>query len=358
MERTLDKIYHDPAHPGGLGGVQKLCDAVRKCTGEAPGMPEVKRYLQGQDVYTLHARAAVHFPRNRVLVSGIDKQFQADLVDMSEYSAENDNVRYLLTCIDVFSKYAWVRCLKNKTGTSVAKAFEDILNEGRIPVKLQTDQGTEFYNKQFQHLMEVYKIKHFSTSNETKASTVERFNRTFKTRMWRYLTSVNSRRYVDVVQDLVNAYNKSHHRSIKMAPSDVNKDNEKLVFNTLYKEKKPPRIVSFKYNVGDTVRISKLRGVFRKGYEQTYTDEFFTITRRIARDQPVYRISDCTGEEVKGTFYEPELQPVIIDKNKVFKIEKIISRKTIGRKKMALVKWLGWPEKFNSWVSEKDIVDV
>lgn len=76
MERTLDKIYRDPAHPGGLGGVQKLCDAVKECTGEAPGMSEVKRYLQGQDVYTLHAKAAVHFPRKRVLVSGIDKQFQ------------------------------------------------------------------------------------------------------------------------------------------------------------------------------------------------------------------------------------------------------------------------------------------
>lgn len=238
---------------------------------------------------------------------------------MTEYSAENDNARYLLTWIDVFSKFAWVRCLENKTGASVAKAFEDILKEGRVPAKLQTDHGTEFYNKQFQQLMGMYNIKHFSTSNETKASTVERFNRTFKTRMWRYLTSVNSRRYVDGVQDLVNAYNKSHHRSIKMAPTDVNKDND--VFNTLYKEKeKLPRIVSFKYNVGDTVRISKIRGVFRKGYEQTFTDEFFTITRRIARDHPVYRISDCSGEEVKGTFYEPELQQVIIDKNKVFKI--------------------------------------
>ena len=358
MEQTLDKIYHDPAHPGGLGGVQKLRDAVRKYTGKVPETSEVKRYLQGQDVYTLHAQAGLHFPRNKVLVSGIDKQFQADLVDMSEYSLENDNVHYLLTCIDVFSKFAWVRCLENKTGAAVAKAFEDILSEGRIPVKLQTDQGTEFYNKHFQQLMGVYNIKHFSTSNETKASIVERFNRTFKTRMWRYLTSVNSRRYVDVVQDLIKAYNESRHRSIKMAPANVNKDNEKIVFNTLYNLKKASRIISFKYNVGDTVRISKLRGVFRKGYEQTFTDEFYTITRRIPRDQPVYRISDCSGEEVKGTFYEPELQQVIINKNKMFKIERIISRKTIARKKMALVKWLGWPEKFNSWIAEKDIVAV
>ncbi len=79
-----------------------------------------------------------------VFVSGIDKQFQRDLVDMNEYSTENHNVSYLLTCIDIFSKYAWVRCLKNKSGSSVTKAFEDILSEGRVPAKLQTDAGTEF----------------------------------------------------------------------------------------------------------------------------------------------------------------------------------------------------------------------
>ena len=211
--------------------------------------------------------------------------------------------------------------------------------------------------KQFKQLTDSYNITHFSTSNKTKASVVECFNRTFKTRMWRYLTSVNSRRYVDVVQDLVNAYNNSHHRSIKMSPATVNKDNEKTVFNNLYKLK-PQKALSFKLKLGDTVRISKLRGVFRKGYEQTFTDEFFTITARVARDPPVYKLMDGVGETLKGTFYEEELQPVIIDKKKEFKIEKILARKKIRRKNMVLVKWLGWPEKFNSWIPEKDIVDV
>ncbi|KAF3698240.1 hypothetical protein EXN66_Car013921 [Channa argus] len=82
---------------------------------------QVKQYLLKQDVFTLHANAARHFPRNRILVSGIDKQFQADLVDMTAYATQNDSVRYLLTCINVFSKYAWVRCLKDKSGTSVTK---------------------------------------------------------------------------------------------------------------------------------------------------------------------------------------------------------------------------------------------
>lgn len=357
METTLHKIYHDPAHPGGLGSVYNLYKAVKEAPGVTPSLSEVKKFLLGQDVYTLHAKAAVNFPRNRVLVHGIDKQFQVDLVDMSAYVSENDNVRYLLTCIDVFSKYAWVRCLKNKSATVVTNAFKDILREGRVPQKLQTDEGKEFYNKVFRQLLNEYNIVHFSTSNETKACVVERFNRTFKTRMWRYLTSVNSRRYVDVVQDLVYAYNNSHHRSIRMTPVGVNKDNEKTVFFNLYK-RKPQRALVFKFNLGDTVRISKLRGVFRKGYEQTFTDEFFTITERIGRDPPVYKLTDCGGELLKGSFYEYELQPVINDENKTFKIESILLRKKVSGKNHVLVKWLGWPEKFNSWVCEDDIVDV
>ncbi len=92
------------------------------------------------------------------MVYGKDVQFQADLVDMSAHSKENDNIKFLLTCIDVFSKYAWARPLKNKTGKEVTKAFDSILKENRVTQKLQTDKGTEFFNKHFQQLMKKYNI--------------------------------------------------------------------------------------------------------------------------------------------------------------------------------------------------------
>lgn len=357
MESTLHKIYHDPAHPAGLASLNKLRIAAGEASGVTPPISQVKHYLEQDDTYTLHKPVRIHFPRNRVLVTGVDKQFQADLVDMCEYVADNDNVRYLLTCIDVFSKYAWVRCLTNKTANVVSAAFEDILSEGRIPVKLQTDEGKEFYNTTFKQLMKRYNIKHFSTASEVKCSIVERFNRTFKGRMWKYLTSANSRRYVDVIPDLTQAYNNAYHRSIQMAPAEVNKDNEKSVFNALYKMR-PQKELCFKFNIGDTVRISKLRGKFRKGYEQTYTDEIFTVKERIGRQPPVYRLADLAGEVLKGSFYEPEIQRVVVDENKTFKIENILARKKVGRKKHVLVKWLGWPDSFNSWIPEKDIVEA
>ena len=358
MEKKLHKLYYNPADPAGLSSIAKLRIGLKKESGVNPTISTLKKFLYKQDAYTLHAMAGKNFRRNRVLVSGIDKQFQMDLVDMTEYAPENDNTRYLLTCIDVFSKYAWVRPLVNKTGPTVSKAFKDILSEGRTPLKVQTDDGGEFFNKHFQHLTDLYKIVHFSTGNETKASVVERFNRTLKSKMWRYLTSVNSRRYIDVIQDLVCAYNNSYHRSIKMAPIDVNKTNEKIVFINLYKKDAQRSLPVFKFNVGDTVRLSYLRGVFRKGYQQTFTDEFFTITKRIARDPVVYKLEDATGDEIKGTFYEAELQQVIIDKNKTFKIEQILKRKTVKGKKLFFVKWLGWPAKFSSWVHERDVINL
>lgn len=137
-----------------------------------------------------------------------------------------------------------------------------------------------------------------------KSCVVERFNRTLKGKMWKYLTPVKSRRYVNVIQDLVQSYNQSSHRSIKMAPAEVDKDNKKIVFNTLYKLK-PQKMVNFKFSVGDTVRISKLRGIFRKGYQ--LTDEFFTIKERLGRYPPVYKLEDLAGDMVKGVFYKPEI---------------------------------------------------
>ena len=357
MDRALHTIYYDPEHPSGLGGVARLAEAVKKEKRLDVKVAAIKDWLFKQDVYTLHAPAAINFKRNTVFVNGIDKQFQMDLVEMGEYAHENSGVRYLLTCIDVFSKYAWVRPLYDKTAASVTAAFKDVLDQGRKPVKVQTDRGTEFYNRTFQNLLTQYNIKHFSTGNDTKASIIERFNRTLKTKMWRYLTAVNSRKYLPVLQQLVNAYNNATHRSIKMPPNKVNKENEKIVFNNLYKGK-PHTPCKFKYNVGDTVRISKQRGVFRKGYEQTYTDEFFKIVECIPRSPPVYKLQDIVGEDINGTFYSQELQKVIIDKAKVFKIEKILKTKKQKGMTMCLVSWRGWPDKYDSWVPKNEIVDI
>ena len=123
--------------------------------------------------------------------------------------------------IDVFSKFAWVVPLKNKTGESLVNGFQSILDLGRSPEKLQTDKGTEFLNRNFQSFLKENNIHFFTTNIELKASVVERFDRTLKTRMWKYFTSKNNRIYIDNLQDIVHGYNNSYHRSIGRAPASI-----------------------------------------------------------------------------------------------------------------------------------------
>ena len=125
-------------------------------------------------------------------VPGIDVQFQADLVDVQNLSQFNKGYKYLLMCIDISSKHAWVVPLKTKKGQEPAKAFQTILSSGRKPNKLQTDQGTEFLNHVFQKFLRENNIDFFTVNSGLKASVVERFNCTFKNKTYKYFTAKNS----------------------------------------------------------------------------------------------------------------------------------------------------------------------
>ena len=215
MDEYLTQLYYNPKRSGSFGGVERLYRDVKKEGKYDISRAQLKKWLMKQDTYTLHKQARRHYKRNRVIVGGIDELWQMDLADMQSHAKENDGYRYLLVCIDVFSKYVWVIPLKTKTGPASVTAFKEILESGRKPQKIQTDEGTEFFNKHFKDLMKTEEIQLYNTYNETKASVVERVIRTLKTRMWRYFTAKRTRRYIDVLQDLVDSYNKSKHRSIQ-----------------------------------------------------------------------------------------------------------------------------------------------
>jgi transposase InsO family protein len=354
MNDYLSSVYYDPKRPGGFGGVERLYKDVRKEGKFAISRKEIEEWLMKQDAYTLHKPMRRHFKRNRVIVGGIDQQWQMDLADMQSMQKLNDGYRYLLVCIDVFSKYAWVIPIKDKTGPTLVKAFNIILASGRKPEKIMTDQGTEFLNRHFRALMKEEDIELYNTYNETKASIVERLIRTFKTRMWRYFTSQKTMRYVDMLPDMVYSYNHSVHRSIKMKPVDVTAENEKEVWHTLYDDHKIVKNVKYKFKIGDQVRISKMKRTFEKGYLPNFSKEIFIISKQIPRDPPVYKLKDLDNEELKGTFYEKELQK-IIKEDDVYEVEEILKKRGRGKNVHYLVKWLGYPNKFNSWVPASEI---
>ena len=265
---------------------------------------------------------------------------------MKTFEKYNDGYTFLLLVIDIFSKYGWVIPLKNKEGKTVAEALKNIFEE-RKPEKLWTDKGTEFYNKDVKKLIEIY-----STENEEKSSVVERWIRTMKEKMFKYFTENNTYNYIEALPELVEDYNNTVHSSTKLTPIDASKEkNELTVWRNLYPDRYKTNRLNPKFSVGDEVRISKKKKVFEKGYTTRWTEEIFTI-KEIRETNPItYILEDLQGEKIKGTFYEPELQKT---EQQVFRIEKIIKKE----KNKSLVKWKGYPDKFNSWVDNKDLINL
>ncbi|CAG18159.1 hypothetical protein CcBV_31.2 [Bracoviriform congregatae] len=205
----------------------------------------------------LHKPARRNYKRRHVDIRGLDETWQADLVEMIPYATVNKGYKYLLTIIDIFSKYAWAVPIKSKSGVDVTSAMKSVLQQGRIPKNLHVDQGKEFYNKEFKDLMKQHKINLYSTFSNLKASICERFNRTLKTKMWREFTNRGSYKWADTLDDLVNTYNSTIHSTIKMKPADVTAPQEKQLLENIYQPLKTKSKQKQKFKVGDKVRISK-----------------------------------------------------------------------------------------------------
>ena len=338
----MDAVYNNLRSPGSFGSVRNL-RRYSRVSGRA-----AREFLAKQDAYTLHKPRKIRFPRRKTYSKGIADLCQIDLVDVSNLSSYNDGMRYILTYIDVFTKRAWAVPVRTKSGRDVAEAFEKILSDGECNMA-QSDKGTEFLNSTFQAMFKRSGIKFYTSENEDlKAAVVERFNRTLKSKMFRYFTYKNTRRYIDVLDDLLYSYNNTHHRSIGMAPAQVNVDNENFVRARLYPLK--PKTHKWKYDLGDRVRISMHRQPFRKGYLGDWSEELFEITTRLPTVPVTYELKDLAGEPIKGKFYEMEIQKVFKTDEERFDVDRILKTRKRNGKIEYLVSWKGYPSKFNSWV--------
>ena len=356
----LNKIYTDPKDSGSFGGIERLLQSAKfKHNRRDINRDDVEKFLRQQETYTLHKPIRRRFGRNATIVKGIDVQWQADLAEVIPLSRINSGFRYLLTVVDCFSKFAWVIPVKKKDAKHMLEAFKELLKKAapRKPERLQTDKGKEFVNSTVKNYFVTNHIEHFTTNNETKASLVERFNRTLKTRMFAYFTQNNTRRYIDILEHLVTSYNNSIHRAIGMQPSKVTaKDNERL-WHRLYgdvAQQVLPLNKKHAPKANSTVRIAKTKTIFDKGYIPNWTTELFHV-RDVMRKlpKPVYKVSDYNGEDIAGTFYPEEIQKVK-DKG-IYKVEKVLRKRSLSNgKQQSFVKWIGWPAKFNSWIDDND----
>ena len=182
----------------------------------------------------------------------------------------------------------------------------------------------------------------YSIHNEGKSVVAERFIKTLKNKIYKYMTSITKNVYIDKLDDIVDEYNNTYHKTIKMKPIDV-KDNTYIDFEKEVNDKDP------KFKIGDHVRISKYKNIFAKGYMPNWSEEVFVIKKVKNTVSWTYIINDLNGEETIGTFYGKDLQKI---SQKEFRIEKVLKRK--GDK--LYVKWKGYDNSFNGWIDKKDLV--
>ena len=287
----------------------------------------------------LHKSKRKNYPRRKIIVNHVDEIFAADFVEMQKFAKLNKGYRYLLTCIDISSKYSWVIPLKDKKGINIKNALEKIFNK-RKPNFLWTDRGKEFYNKQVQDLLNENNIKLYSTNNsEIKSSVVERFNRTFKNMMYKKFTENKNTIFYNILDELINNYNIKYHSTIKMTPIEGSKKIIEKKIKNIYNFEKTKKLGKFK--IGDRVRISLEKNIFEKGYETNWTQEIFVIYDIKYSNVPYYYLKDLNNEKLQGTFYEQELQKTKQDD--LYTIEKILKT----NKSKIFVKRRGYDSSFN-----------
>lgn len=376
----LRELYYTPGKPGAFAGPEKLYQAVKLEGKYKIGRQKIKQFLNNEDAYSLYKPIRKTFPRSKVVVNTIDSMWDGDLADVSNIASHNDGYKFLLVLIDIFSRFLFIVPLKNKQNQTIIEGLKSVFQKGRKPHTLRTDKGSEFKNRWVKTFLQKQGITVIYTQNETKANYAERVIRTMKNLMYRYFMKERTYRYVNVLQDLVNSYNKRPHRSLgSNAPAHVNEDNANEIrldaFLAGQKKTKPDKKINekddfkksnkllkkrtkpvFKFKIGDNVRISQLKHAFQRDYQQKWTGEFFKVSARYKRGGiPVYQVKDLDDDPIEGTFYESELQKVIKTGDVLYRIEKVLKRRRRGNIKEAFVKWEGWPRKFNSWIPESSL---
>lgn len=293
-------------------------------------------------VEELHKPARKRFTRRRVYVKGIDDLWQIDLIDVQKHSRDNKGFKFILTVIDVLSKYAWAVPVKNKNALSVTSAMRQVLAGKRTPKNIQCDEGKEFYNQSFRKLMQEHNINMYSTFSVLKSSVVERFNRSLLTWLYKEFNFQGSYKWTELLPKLITRYNNREHRTIHMKPKLVRKRHETQLLNII---RRPPTHRSkAKFKVNSIVRISKYKTLFEKGYTPSWSTELFTITKVRNSIPPVYYLQDMEGNDIKGTFYKEELQETKYPDD--YLVEKVLRKDAKG----VYVKFLGMDSKHNSYI--------
>ena len=294
------------------------------------------------------------------------------VLDGHRFASNNSGHKYIVLTIDVFSRFCRAEAIKNKGSKEMVRAFEAIFDRTeKLPRFCRSDRGTEYSNRELQALFKEKNVKHYFTNTDTKANYSERLVKTIKRRLFQFFQRNNSYSYENELQDIIRSYNRTYHQSIGRAPEEVTSEDTQQVWDYQYVQHSPNYRRSlkealkgssnakshsnFKYNIGQTVRVAYFkRKPFDRSYDELFSGEIFTIRKRaVIENIPVYRLTDCHGDDVKG-----EITPVRFDPNALFKIEKVIKKRVVDGVNQSYVQYQSWPKSYNEWIPTSSIVGL
>jgi hypothetical protein len=359
-ELIVDR-YTSGSHPTSFGGVTNLARFYA-------GTPNAKKIINAAlteiDSYSRHREIKRPKFYNPTFIRTRRKNFQSDLIQLNNLSQFNRGINFLLIIIDSFTKKIWVAPLKRKAMNEVSEAFELLMDKiGSVHPKaiVCTDFGKEYLNRKLQEVLSERGLKHINPSTD-KCSIVERANLSLKKLIMEYLTTSETRTYIHKLTDLVEVYNSRYHRTIKMSPNEAekekNRDDVIEAFEEFWEKSRRKKKRKPKFSVGDLVRFANDRGVFRRGYDETHKIAA-TRVRSVLRNLPevMYELEEWDGEPIIGRWYETELT---LTEGSNFKVEKVL-RKRVNKqtgKSESMVKWLGYPAKYNEWIDSEELKNV
>jgi len=371
----ISKLYTDTRVAGSYGGVKKFYNNLSIKDKEKFKYSDVEKWLSKQDIQQYVKNRNKRIKGVQFYVSELDEVWQGDVAYASQMSSsKKDKFMSFLLIIDVFSRFCFARPLKKINSENVLVCFKDILKSTeRKCKKIQFDKGSEFKNSIMVNFLERNKIKYYFVTGSSKAAFAERCILSIKRRLGAYVVYHNGKKkWWEGLEGIIYSYNNTIHSSHGFAPGKIKPIDQNLIWMRTYKYnhlkfggnklKKELSMLSqrvsartFKFKIHDRVRISVFKDKMLRAYSSQFTDEVFTIidTKTIS-GYFMYLVKDFNNSEIEGYFYENELLKVNIEADQIYKIEKIMKQTRFK----VYVKWLHWPNKFNSWVDKTEVIDM
>jgi hypothetical protein len=282
VKEYLAEKYQDTTFPGSYAGPVKFYKAIRKDKKFKVTLKKIREFLQSQEYFTLLKDAKTRFLRNKVIVPYQGYQIDCDTAYIPQYGKENKGKIYVIGAIDCFSKEAHTIAIKSLKSSEFIPALEKVLKRFDKVEHCRTDGGTEFKSKAAKVLFNKLGIKHFIANNtETKSNIIERFFKTLKALLYRYMLAQNTHKWEDQLENITRSYNLSYHSTIKQSPASVKPSDEYKIWKLLYETQMPNRIITtFRFKIHDTVRISNIKHKFTREFDETWTCEHFLVSDR------------------------------------------------------------------------------